>query len=39
MAEFQGLLLGVAEDLSARRLVNRVAKQGAAEDERRSVLA
>ena len=39
MAEFQGLLLGVSEDALTLRLVNRLAKQSAAEDERRSVLA
>jgi len=39
MAEFQGLLLGVAEDPATLRLIHGVAKQSATEDEHRSVLA
>lgn len=39
MAEFQGLLLGMAEDPATPHRVNRVARQSAAEDERQSVLA
>ena len=39
MAEFQGLLLGVAEDPATPRLVYGVPKQSATEDQERSVLA
>ena len=39
MAEFQGLLLGVAEDPATLRLIHGVTKQSATEDQERSVLA